>query len=93
VSVGGKACGGKHRHAKCPMLPAAKAEKAAKAAVSGKSAAIFTPPGQDPGQAPAVMGHARRRGSALLSPFRSRSCCGCLCTCRSCGVCCVRARH
>jgi hypothetical protein len=37
------------------MLPAAKAEKAAKAAVSGKSAAIFTLPGQDPGQAPAVM--------------------------------------
>jgi hypothetical protein len=55
VSVGGKVCGGEHRHAKCPMLPAAKAEKAAKAAVSGKAAAIFTLPGQDPGQAPAVM--------------------------------------
>jgi hypothetical protein len=55
VTAGGKVCGGEHRHAKCPMLPAAKAEKAAKAAVSGKSAAIFTLPGQDPGQAPAVM--------------------------------------
>jgi hypothetical protein len=36
VTVGGKKCNGKHRHAKCPMLPAAKAEKAAKAAVSGR---------------------------------------------------------
>jgi hypothetical protein len=55
VTVGGRVCGGKHHHAKCPMLPAAKAEKAAKAAVTGKSAAIFTLPGQDPGQAPTVM--------------------------------------
>jgi hypothetical protein len=55
VTAGGKVCGGKHRHAKCPVLSAAKAEKAAKAAVTGKSAAIFTLPGQDPGQALAVM--------------------------------------
>jgi hypothetical protein len=55
VSVGGKVCGGEHRHAKCPMVPAAKAEKAAKAAVSGRAAAIFTLPGQDPGQAPTAM--------------------------------------
>jgi hypothetical protein len=37
------------------LLPAGKAEKAAKTAVSGKAAAIFTLPGKDPGQAPAAM--------------------------------------
>jgi hypothetical protein len=55
VSVGGKTCGGKHRHAKCPMLPAAKAERAAQAAVSCNPAAVFALPGQDPGQGLAVI--------------------------------------
>jgi hypothetical protein len=50
VSVGGKTCGGKHRHAKCPVLPAAKAERADQAAASGNPAALlFALPGQDPG--------------------------------------------
>ena len=72
LCVGGNVCGGKHRHAKCPMLPAAKAEKAAKAAVSGKAAAIFTLPGQDPGQAPTAL------RVAAATPYRrypdARSC-------------------
>jgi hypothetical protein len=72
VSVGGKVCGGEHRHAKCPMLPAAKAEKAAKAAVSGRPAAIFTLPGHDPGQAPTAMRVAAAPPSRRCPGGRSR---------------------